>query len=78
MLTTPVHVLRISFGFRPTATQWLARIFSFRAYSVGETPGRFHQSACLATIRSVSFSPPPPIMMGGTGTGFGLQTAFEI
>ena len=48
---------------RPTAAQCSRRIASFRA-TVSGVPNTFQMSAYWATIRSVFFSPPPPIMIG--------------
>ena len=44
---------------------------------LGGAPKAFHMSACLATMRSSTFSPVPPIMIGGCGfcTGFGRPIA---
>ncbi len=38
----------------------------------------FHQSASSATTRSVLRSPPPPIRIGGAGSGRGSQYASSI
>ena len=53
----------IASGSRPTSAQCARRMASFAA-SVSGVPNAFHMSACRATIRSVFFSPAPPIMIG--------------
>ena len=69
------RVFFISSGLLFTLSQCLSRISSFRRNVSMETFGRFHQSAYLATILNISFSPPPPIIIGGTGSGLGKHIA---
>ena len=54
-------------GSRPRSSQWRSRMAPLAASSAG-SPHTFHSSANLAAIRSVRFSPPPP-MSSGTGPG---------
>jgi hypothetical protein len=46
---------------------------------LGVPPGKFQSSAYFAAMRSVRFSPWPPIRKGGRGrcSGFGSQRAFS-
>src|SRR5438876_6974091 len=66
MNTSGLTDRRIELIFLPTASQCCPSISSFLLYCSG-----LHQtsqtSACLATTRSSSFSPPPPTQIGGWG-----------
>jgi 2-keto-4-pentenoate hydratase/2-oxohepta-3-ene-1,7-dioic acid hydratase in catechol pathway len=68
-------VTSISFGSRPSASQWRRSTSSLWATSSGP-PKMLQESAYWATRRRVFRSPLPPIMIRGLGllTGIGLQS----
>ena len=64
--------LRISAGSRPTSAQWRSSTSSLCRYSATSPKKVFQPVACSATIRSVRFSPEPPIHSGiRSCSGFG-------
>ena len=67
-------VTLISDRSRPSRSQWASSASSLRGIS-STVPVRFDSSAYCATIRSVFFSPEPPIMIGIFDTGAGEFTA---
>ena len=71
-----IDVLRsISAGSRPTFSHQSSRT-PFRCRIVSGSPKPCQMSACSATMRSVTFSPPPPIRIGIVAvTGGGLSFA---
>ena len=75
MITVPSRVLVISAGSRPSRSQWASRT-PIRWRMRSGSPKKFEASAYWATIRSVFFSPLPPIMIGmSPRIGFGLLYA---
>ena len=54
-------------GSRPTSAQWRCSTSRLAANCSGATNGAFHPSAYCAAIRSVRFSPCPPIQIGSLG-----------
>src|SRR5262249_59255154 len=62
----PAHEISISSMLRPTSAQCSFRIVIFWRDTWGG-PNVFQISAGLATARRVSFSPAPPIILGGRG-----------
>ena len=70
-------VTSISFGSRPTSSQWRRSTSSLWATSSGP-PKMLHASAYCATSRSVFRSPLPPIMIRGRGELTGMRAAQRL
>ena len=69
--TATVRSIAAGRGRAWRTTRRASRVLRGRSSSGG--PNVFHASACCATMRSVTFSPPPPIMIGRSPTGGGLS-----
>ena len=63
MITVPRRVFVISAGSRPSRSQWPSSTPT-RCLIRSASPKKFDASAYWATMRSVFFSPLPPIMIG--------------
>ncbi len=75
MITVPSRVFVISAGSRPSRSQWPSSTPT-RCLIRSTSPKKFDASAYWATIRSVFFSPLPPIMIGmSPRSGCGLLKA---
>ncbi|MCW2879966.1 MAG: hypothetical protein JWQ95_4066 [Sphaerisporangium sp.] len=70
----------ISSGSRPMSWQCAKSTSRLRANSSGVPPTRFQCWAYLAAVRSVRFSPLPPMQIGGCGRcgPFGSQHASAV
>ena len=63
IVTLTPSVNSMSAGSRPTSSQCCLSTATL-CVTTSSSPMPFHRSAYLATVRSVFFSPPPPIMIG--------------